>query len=157
MVRLNLLRILKSVCEAHPNRGILVEKYGSGDGLLGVVEGLSRGGGDGAVLVRELAKEIIPVLRPGLKPLPGGSRAGGRVSVTPKRMRRTASEASTATVESTGSAATVGVVAGSALSASSSTRRGVLSPAAARVGSTRPKVRQKLGDIPWQGPRTEPK
>ncbi|KAJ3823551.1 kinase-like protein [Lentinula raphanica] len=93
VMRLNLLRILKSVCDAHPNRGILVERYGSGDGLLGVLEGLSRGGGDGAVLVRELAKEIIPVLRPGLKPLPVGSRAGGK-GVTPKRMRRTASETS---------------------------------------------------------------
>lgn len=155
MVRLNLLRILKSVCEAHPNRGILVEKYGSGDGLLGVVERLSRGGGDGAVLVMELAKEIIPVLRPGLKPLPGGGRAGGRVSVTPKRMRRAASEAST--VESAGSAATVGVVAGSAVSASTRRGAGVLSPSAARIGSTRPKVRQKLGDIPWQAPRAESK
>ncbi|KAE9393160.1 hypothetical protein BT96DRAFT_979042 [Gymnopus androsaceus JB14] len=149
VVRLNLLRILKSVCEAHPNRGILVERYGSGDGLLGVVEGLSRGGGDGAVLVRELAKEIIPVLRPGLKPLPGGGRSGGRANVTPRRARRTASEASVAAVGSTGSAATFGT--GSALSTSSS-RRGVLSPSAARIGSTRPKVRQKLGDIPWQRP-----
>ncbi|KAJ3995309.1 hypothetical protein F5050DRAFT_1800256 [Lentinula boryana] len=97
VVRLNLLRILKFVCDAHPNRGILVERYGSGGGLLGVLEGLSRGGGDGVVLIRELAKEIIQVLRPGLKPLPGGSRVGSR-GVTPKRMRRTASETSAVTV-----------------------------------------------------------
>ncbi|KAF9005467.1 hypothetical protein BDQ17DRAFT_1353150 [Cyathus striatus] len=60
VVRLNLLRLLKSVCEVHPNRAMLVERYG----LLGVVERLSRGGGDGAVLVRELAREIVPVLKP---------------------------------------------------------------------------------------------
>ncbi|KAJ7758429.1 hypothetical protein B0H14DRAFT_3598399 [Mycena olivaceomarginata] len=64
VVRLNLLRVLRTVCEVHPNRAMLVERYG----LLGVVEGLSRGGGDGAVLVRELAREIVPVLKPGLKP-----------------------------------------------------------------------------------------
>ncbi|KAJ4482552.1 armadillo-type protein [Lentinula aciculospora] len=146
VVRLNLLRILKSVCDAHPNRGILVERYGSGDGLLGVVEGLSRGGGDGAVLVRELAKEIIPMLRPGLKPLLSGSRAGSR-GVTPKRMRRTASEASAVNPGTTGSAVTVGVAGGSSILSSG---RNVLSPtAASKVVTTRPKTR--LRDIPWQG------
>ncbi|KAF5380735.1 hypothetical protein D9757_007156 [Collybiopsis confluens] len=123
----------------HPNRGFLVEKYGSEDGLLGIVEGLSRGGGDGAVLVRELAKEIIPVLRPGLKPLPAGSRASGR-GVTPKRTRRTASEAS---VNASGSAATMGVAASSGKS--------ILSPTTARIAASRSRTRHKLGDIPWQG------
>jgi hypothetical protein len=64
VVRLNLLRILRYVCEVHPNRAVLVERYG----LLQVVEKLSKTGGDGAVLVRELAREIVPVLRPALKP-----------------------------------------------------------------------------------------
>ncbi|KAJ3845006.1 armadillo-type protein [Lentinula raphanica] len=137
VMRLNLLRILKSVCDAHPNRGILVERYGSGDGLLGVLEGLSRGGGDGAVLVRELAKEIIPVLRPGLKPLPVGSRTGGK-GVTPKRMRRTASETS---------AVTVGVAVGGSILTSAKTPPS--SNGAPKVMSTRPKTRLK--DISWQG------
>lgn len=64
VVRLNLLRILRYVCEVHPNRAVLVEKYG----LLHVVEKLSKTGGDGAVLVRELARDIVPVLRPALRP-----------------------------------------------------------------------------------------
>ncbi|KAJ3814466.1 hypothetical protein F5876DRAFT_32857, partial [Lentinula aff. lateritia] len=149
VVRLNLLRILKTVCDAHPNRGMLVEKYGSGDGLLGVVEGLSRGGGDGAVLVRELAREIIPVLRPGLKPLPSG-RASGR-GVTPKRMRRTASEASAPLVDTgfTGSAVTVGVASGGSILSTDKT--GLRPIAASRSVSTRPKT--SLRDMSWQGTR----
>lgn len=58
VVRLNLLKLLRSVLEVHPNRTLLVERYG----LLEVVEKLSKG--DGAVLVRELAREIVPTLRP---------------------------------------------------------------------------------------------
>ncbi|EKM79117.1 hypothetical protein AGABI1DRAFT_120578 [Agaricus bisporus var. burnettii JB137-S8] len=52
VVRLNLLKLLRSVVEVHPNRTLLVDKYG----LLDVVEKLSKG--DGAVLVRELARDI---------------------------------------------------------------------------------------------------
>ncbi|KAJ3981765.1 hypothetical protein F5890DRAFT_1417072 [Lentinula detonsa] len=137
VVRLNLLRILKFVCDAHPNRGILVERYGSGGGLLGVLEGLSRGGGDGVVLIRELAKEIIQVLRPGLKPLPGGGRVGSR-GVTPKRMRRTASETS---------AVTVGVAAGGSVLTTG--KKPSSSTGASKIIPTRPKTRLK--DIPWQG------
>lgn len=57
-MRLNLLKLLRSVVEVHPNRTLLVERYG----LLDVVESLSKT--DGAVLVRELAREIVPTLRP---------------------------------------------------------------------------------------------
>ncbi|TFK24391.1 Pkinase-domain-containing protein [Coprinopsis marcescibilis] len=78
VVRLNLLRMLKFVCEIHPNRGVLVERYG----LLGVVERLSRSGGDGAVLVRELAREIVPTLKPAIKPAGGSSRASSPGSST---------------------------------------------------------------------------
>ncbi|KAJ7163077.1 hypothetical protein C8R46DRAFT_1281413 [Mycena filopes] len=157
VVRLNLLRVLRTVCEVHPNRAMLVERYG----LLGVVEGLSRGGGDGAVLVRELAREIVPVLRPGLKPVASGSNGvrsggghqatrstpGGRAAtppsglqpaesprvaaLAPKRLRRTASE-------------TVGPSFGS----TSRLGLGASSDAAAANGKTKPS-RQKLGDIPW--------
>jgi hypothetical protein len=62
VVRLNLLRVLRAVCDAHPNRAVLVERYG----LYDVVRRLSKE--DGAVLVRELAREIVPALRPALKP-----------------------------------------------------------------------------------------
>jgi hypothetical protein len=63
VVRLNLLRILRAVCEVHPNRIVLVERYG----LYDIVRRLSRD--DGAVLVRELAREILPTLKPALKPV----------------------------------------------------------------------------------------
>jgi hypothetical protein len=66
VVRLNLLKLLRSVVEVHPNRTLLVDKYG----LLDVVEKLSKG--DVPVLVRELAREIVPTLRPVLMKSPVG-------------------------------------------------------------------------------------
>jgi hypothetical protein len=87
VVRLNLLRILRTVCDAHPNRSVLVERYG----LDGIVDVLSRE--DGAVLVRELAREIGPSLRPAIvarvKVRVGGS------AVAPRKPRRAASESET--------------------------------------------------------------
>jgi hypothetical protein len=158
VVRLNLLRILRGVCEVHPNRAMLVERYG----LLGVVEKLSRGGGDGAVLVRELAREIVPALKPALRPVVGVgmrskstgtgsvdlsfSQSKSNFAIAPKRLRRAASEASPATP--LGSANVSNGLAGD----SSFTRLGT-------VGKIRPPVsakpasassRQRLGDIPWQ-------
>ncbi|KAG8761646.1 hypothetical protein FRC14_000030 [Serendipita sp. 396] len=59
IVRLNLLKLLKTICDIHPDRASLVERFG----LYEVVERLSRT--DSAVLVRELAREIVPVLLPG--------------------------------------------------------------------------------------------
>ncbi|KAG6828575.1 hypothetical protein H0H92_007505 [Tricholoma furcatifolium] len=151
VVRLNLLRILRTVCEVHPNRAMLVEKYG----LLGVVEGLSRGGGDGAVLVRELAREIVPTLKPGLKPVIGKAKINGPdtpgrnggLALAPKRMRRTASEASATPLRSSSG----GSYAESRRPESSGGGSGDgfvsrLSPATSRHS------RQKLGDIPWQPP-----
>lgn len=87
VVRLNLLRILRTVCDVHPDRANLVERYGIYD----IVEKLSRQ--DGAVLVRELAREIVPVVAP-----PQGLKASStpKSSVAPKRrghsVRRTASD-----------------------------------------------------------------
>lgn len=94
LVRRNLLRVLKAVCDVHPNRAMLVERYG----LLGVVERLSKS--DGAVLVRELAREIVPTLKPGLKAKNDASSGLGpadtlnRSGLAPKKMRRAASETS---------------------------------------------------------------
>jgi len=91
VVRLNLLRILRTVCDVHPNRAILVERYG----LHEIVAKLSKD--DGAVLVRELAREILPALAPALKP---SSRSGLKTTdtpkggIAPKKPRRTASETS---------------------------------------------------------------
>ena len=59
VVRLNLLKLLKAVCDIHPDRASLVERFG----LYDVVERLSRT--DVAVLVRELARDIVPILLPG--------------------------------------------------------------------------------------------
>ncbi|KAG8729498.1 hypothetical protein FRC11_008644, partial [Ceratobasidium sp. 423] len=104
VTRLNLLRILRAVFDVHPDRTGLVRRYG----LLEIVERLSKN--DGAVLVRELAREILPSLQTPEPPLVlnrSMSRAGdGNVSshiaprqpgVAPRRrgvMRRTASETS---------------------------------------------------------------
>lgn len=60
VVRVNLLRVLRTVVEAHPNRVMLVEKYGLGE----IVGRLAKE--DPAVLVRKLAKEIAPTLQPAL-------------------------------------------------------------------------------------------
>ena len=51
VVRANLLRILRTVCDVHPNRAVLVERYGIYD----IVARLSEE--DSAVLVRELARD----------------------------------------------------------------------------------------------------
>ncbi|KAJ1303227.1 hypothetical protein OPQ81_011425 [Rhizoctonia solani] len=104
VTRLNLLRILRAVFDVHPDRIGLVRRYG----LLDIVERLSKN--DGAVLVRELAREILPTLQAPEPPLAlnrSMSRTGdGNVSshiaprqpgVAPRRrgvMRRTASETS---------------------------------------------------------------
>ncbi|WWD18350.1 hypothetical protein CI109_102800 [Kwoniella shandongensis] len=56
VIKLNLLRLTKVVCETHPDRESLVARFG----LVEIVERLSRQ--DGAVLVRELAKEVLPGL-----------------------------------------------------------------------------------------------
>lgn len=130
VVRLNLLRILRTVCDVHPNRAILVERYG----LYEIVQKLSKD--DGAVLVRELAREIVPALLPALKPASGKALGEGGKSgniVAPKRARRTASETS-ATVSS---APMVG---------------GGHSTTRPEVGGGKMKLpsRLKLGDIPWQ-------
>jgi len=139
LVRRNLLRILKTVCDVHPNRAMLVERYG----LLGIVERLSKS--DGAVLVRELAREIMPTLKPGLKAKNGGPAALG-LADTPtkgglalKKMRRAASETSSSQVT------------GSPHSKLLLSRTGGDSP-------MRKSSRQKLGDIQWQsgeGSKTE--
>lgn len=101
---------------------MLVEKYG----LLGVVENLSRGGGDGAVLVRELAREIVPVLKPGLKPAALKGRDSPKTVAPKKLMRRTASDGSTTMT-------------------TSSNFQGTASTA--RAGVAR---RPRLGDVMWQ-------
>lgn len=97
VVRLTLLRILKVACDVHPNRSGLVERFG----IFEIVEKLSVA--DGAVLVRELAREIKPSLTPVLKP--PATRTSS--SETPKahmisrpKSKRTASETSILFTES---------------------------------------------------------
>lgn len=154
VVRLNLLRILRGVCEVHPNRAMLVERYG----LLGVVERLSRGGGDGAVLVRELAREIVPALKPALKPVALRSKTHGSADlsssfssqknliIAPRKVRRAASEASASPF---GNGSLVGGLSdvpppprlGSAISNGGGKMK---------TPSSTSSSRQRLGDIPWQ-------
>ncbi|EMC97528.1 hypothetical protein BAUCODRAFT_69016, partial [Baudoinia panamericana UAMH 10762] len=53
LVRLNLLRVLRGICEAHEEKGDLIRKYG----LLDSVQELFRS--DPAILVREIAKDLV--------------------------------------------------------------------------------------------------
>ncbi|CAG8554677.1 29355_t:CDS:2 [Gigaspora margarita] len=53
VVRLNLLRILRSICDIHPQREAIAERYG----LFEITSRMSRE--DPAVLIRELAREIL--------------------------------------------------------------------------------------------------
>ncbi|KAI5117925.1 hypothetical protein M0805_002004 [Coniferiporia weirii] len=132
VVRLNLLRLLKAICDVHPNRTALVEKYG----IYEIVEKLSNQ--DGAVLVRELAREIMPSLAPVLKPAlsrPGrNGELAPKFGVTPKRRpRRTASDAS------------------STNSDMSSRHSGNSTMSRLQNGGTKNRTvsRQKLGEITW--------
>jgi len=88
VVKLNLLRILRTVCDVHPNRALLVERYG----IYEAVSSLRRD--DGAVLVRELAREIEPSLAPVLKPSLKGVDTPKSAIAPKKRARRTASDTS---------------------------------------------------------------
>lgn len=135
VVRLNLLRLLRTVCEAHPNRAMLVERYGIYD----IVVKLSKE--DGAVLVRELAREIVPSLAPALKPLSGrpGRHGEGpktpKSALAPKKMRRAASESIPVTSSEL-----------PPLRNDSNLRP------ATRRGPTTRSSRQRLNDISWQLP-----
>lgn len=128
VVRLNLLRLLRTVCDIHPNRAMLVDRFG----LYDIVVKLSKE--DAAVLVRELAREIVPTLAPAIKPIssrtPRALKDISKTAIVPKKMRRAASES----------------VAGSppTFNARSTTRN--------PLGSTsgRSSSRNRLNDIPWQ-------
>lgn len=57
VVKLNLLRICKATCDVLPNRQEVIQQYG----LMEIIEKLSRE--DPAILVREVAKEIVTQFR----------------------------------------------------------------------------------------------
>ncbi|WWC70634.1 uncharacterized protein I206_104585 [Kwoniella pini CBS 10737] len=56
VIKLNLLRLTRIVCDQHPDKASLISRFG----LMEIVEKLSKQ--DSAVLVRELAKEVLPSL-----------------------------------------------------------------------------------------------
>lgn len=127
VVRLALLRILKSICDVHPNKTALVDKFN----IYATVEFLSKD--DGAVLVRELAREFLVTIEPALKPLPRVSKIGAtpKTSLAPKkRTRRTASETSALDI----------------------TTKPPTTPLSTRpTADVKPKpLRQTLKDIPWR-------
>jgi hypothetical protein len=62
LVKLNLLHILHTVCDVHPNHVLLVEQYS----IYKTVVSLQHD--NGTMLVCELAPEIKPSLAPALKP-----------------------------------------------------------------------------------------
>ncbi|TFY66122.1 hypothetical protein EVG20_g4965 [Dentipellis fragilis] len=134
VVKLNLLRILRTVCDVHPNRAILVERYG----IYELVSRLKET--DGAVLVRELAREIEPTLAPALRPALSKSVLKGldtpKSAIAPKRRsRRTASETSAMRSSPPGQTSGILPIRGHGSGAGS---RSKILPA-----------RNKLGDIPW--------
>lgn len=142
VVRANLLRILRTVCDVHPNRAVLVERYGIYD----IVARLSEE--DSAVLVRELARDIVPTLAPALKPsarLARGLEAskGPSKGIAPKRMRRHASESLAGSPS-----ASMGLGGHSPANGGGS---GHGRPAGRNSGLGGRASRQLLNDIPWQG------
>ena len=84
VVKRNLLRNLRNVCDVHPKGALLVDRYEIHE----TVPALRRK--DGAVLVRELAREIESSLAPALKP----SLRTPKSSIAPRRraQRRTSSD-----------------------------------------------------------------
>ena len=141
VVKLNLLRILRAVCDVHPNRALLVERYGIHE----TVAALRRR--DGAVLVRELAREIEPSLAPALKPSLRGADTP-KSSIAPKRRtigsRRTASDTSGIGTPSPPLGMGTGPL---------SNPRVTSAGAGLGVGTTRGlpgPPRLHVGDIPWQ-------
>jgi hypothetical protein len=94
---------------------------------------------DGAVLVRELAREILPALAPALRPAGSRSVLKGYDTpkssvIAPKKARRAASE--TSAIMGPNSSA-LGLSVGP--------------PPTSRKGTERShSSRHKLGDIPWQ-------
>jgi hypothetical protein len=129
VVRLNLLRILRAVCDVTPDRAALVERYGFYD----IVTRLSQK--DGAVLVRELARDIIPVLLAG-SPNNANKEStslvqSGNGGIAPRKRtsRRTASETS------------AHMISPPPLDKSVPTQTG---------RRLKPVVRNKLSEIPWK-------
>ncbi|KAF8318953.1 kinase-like protein, partial [Clavulina sp. PMI_390] len=59
VVRLNLLRLLRIICDVSPEKAVIVDKYG----FLGLVRRLREK--DSAVLVNEMAGDLIPILSGG--------------------------------------------------------------------------------------------
>ncbi|KZS90479.1 hypothetical protein SISNIDRAFT_475331 [Sistotremastrum niveocremeum HHB9708] len=140
VVRLNLLRILRAVCDAHPDRSSIVEKYG----ILAIVERLSRQ--DGAILMIPAIKTRSPLLPTtptlstpassiGLGKAPGNGNPprGGGLAPKPRGMRRMASEASMS------------------LEGKASLDHNPTTPAPSRPAlKVRRTSRAKLGDIAWR-------
>lgn len=71
LVRLNLLRVLRSICEASEEQGALIKQYG----LLESIEELAKM--DPAILVREMAKELVEMCSRSIIATPGSARYAG--------------------------------------------------------------------------------
>ncbi|KAH9932708.1 kinase-like protein [Epithele typhae] len=155
IVRLSLLRMLRAVCDVHPNRAVLVERYG----IYEFVERLSKE--DVAVLVRELAREIVPTLAPALKPssrLSKGIDTPGKAgkAIAPKLKRRHASESIMGTPAGMGArTASGGGPTHAAVRNGNGNGNGSGSGGGSREGSrgvfAGRAPRQLLNEIPWQG------
>lgn len=143
-MKLNLLRILRTVCDVHPNRALLVERYG----IYEAVASLRRD--DGAVLVRELAREIEPSLAPALKPSLRGFDTP-KSAIAPKKRapvaRRTASDTSGLGTPSPPFG--TGLLISRVTSAGAGTAGGAGTSGIGADTSRGPSPRLRVGDIPW--------
>ncbi|KZO92675.1 Pkinase-domain-containing protein [Calocera viscosa TUFC12733] len=137
VVRIGLLRILRVACEVHSEkvRKDLVDRYKIWD----AVDKLSRT--DGAVLVRELAREILPILRPA-SPTTETSVGGKAVLSRGKSVRRVASSANLASVASA-----------SPSNGSTTESRPTTSPTLhmPKPRIRKPQGRNGLSNVPWRG------
>lgn len=90
VVKLNLLRLTRVICDTHPERATLVSRFD----LASIVDKLAKQ--DEAVLVRELAKEIYPTLLVGGDAQTETEVTSATLGAVPKRVlsavKRTTSE-----------------------------------------------------------------
>ncbi|KZT60691.1 Pkinase-domain-containing protein [Calocera cornea HHB12733] len=139
VVRMGLLRILRVACEVQPEkaRKDLVDRYKIWD----AVDKLSRT--DGAVLVRELAREILPILRPA-SPVTETNVGGRAVLSRGKSVRRVASSANLASAASPSPSSAHGSAPDSRAGATST-------PIMPKPRIRKPQARNGLISVPWRG------
>ena len=97
LVRLNLLRVVRSICDASEEQGALIAKYG----LLESVQDLAKH--DPAILVREMASELVKSSEVVATPRYAGIRRSSSSTMTPPPGMSSSGSLPPAPIERTGS------------------------------------------------------